>query len=528
MSLLMVEFNPMIPHTIGRYEIKKEIGRGGMATVYLAHDPKFKRDIALKVLPREFLHDPTFHARFEREAHAIATLEHPAIVPVYDIGEDQGQPFLVMRLLQGGTLTNRLKKGLLDTLEIAKILGRLAPALDEAHRKGIIHRDLKPDNILFDQRRDPFITDFGIAKITEHSETLTSGSVVIGTPAYLSPEQANGETLDGRSDIYSFGIILFEMLTGQLPYQSSTPIGLIMKHISEPIPNLLKAKPDLPPDCQAIVNKALAKDRNERFSTAKALAEAFAEAVNPDFVPFPDMNSIFDTPPDERPVPQTTRLGASPPPPPATPQQPVSPQPLVCPRCKVTNAPNSRICMHCSQRLQIDCVRCFTGNAFNAKRCIKCGAELQFQRARRRQSTQARQQAVAERAKSFQHKEARKIRDKLQQVVNDLVVRSRRAEALSMLEQLDERTLNILRDNLLTDNDPYSRYLTAKVMGQLCSRSELKVSIRRHALQALIDAINDSDPQVRQQVQEALQKIGRRTREVTDLFSGLLDWMTGD
>src|SRR3972149_759574 len=157
----------------GRYEIKAELGRGGMATVYHAFDPRFKRDVALKVLPREFLHDPTFRARFEHEAHIIATLEHSAIVPVHDFGEEEGQPYLVMRFLTGGSLLERMKRGPLSLTETAAIFARIASALDEAHRRGIVHRDLKPGNILFDGPGEAYLSDFGIAKLVEGTSTFT-------------------------------------------------------------------------------------------------------------------------------------------------------------------------------------------------------------------------------------------------------------------------------------------------------------------------------------------------------------------
>lgn len=270
----------MESHKIGRYEIKSELGRGGMATVFHAHDPRFRRDVALKVLPREFLHDPTFRIRFEREAQTIAALEHAAIVPVYDFGEEEGQLYLVMRFLSGGSLADRLKDGPLQLEKITRIVKRVGAGLDEAHKQGIIHRDLKPDNILFDQYDDPFITDFGIAKLTEEGSSLTATRAVIGTPAYMSPEQVNGEELDGRSDLYALGVIIFQMLTGQLPYEASTSVALLMKHITEPVPNILDVKPDLPPDCGAVLSQALAKERDERFSTAAELAAALTASIN--------------------------------------------------------------------------------------------------------------------------------------------------------------------------------------------------------------------------------------------------------
>jgi serine/threonine-protein kinase len=287
----------MMPHQIGRYEIKSELGRGGMASVYLAYDPAFKREVAVKVLPREFLHDPAFRTRFEREAQIIGTLEHPAIVPVYDFGEDNGQPYIVMRYMAGGSLSDRIKRGPLSLSETARILRRIGPALDEAHRRGIIHRDLKPGNILFDQYDEAYLSDFGIAKLAESGSTLT-GSGVIGTPAYMSPEQASGEPdIDARSDIYSLGAIVFEMLSGMLPYHADTPMGMVVKHITEPVPHIRELRGELPPACDAVIARAMAKDRSERYQTASELADALAALVEgkPAAVPAPAVRPLEAT-----------------------------------------------------------------------------------------------------------------------------------------------------------------------------------------------------------------------------------------
>ncbi len=257
----------------GRYEIRGEIGRGGMATVYHAYDPRFEREVALKVLPHEMLHDVQFRTRFEREAKTIAMLEHPAIVPVYDFGEEEGQPYFVMRYMTGGSLSDRIKKGPMRVQEAAQLIAHIAPGLDEAHAKHIIHRDLKPGNILFDQFYEPYISDFGIAKLSE-AQTNVTGNAIVGTPAYMSPEQAQGESIDGRSDIYALGVILFEMLTGQQPYHGDTPMSVVVKQITDPVPHILNVKPDLPPDMELIIEKAMAKDRNERFQDVKSLANA--------------------------------------------------------------------------------------------------------------------------------------------------------------------------------------------------------------------------------------------------------------
>lgn len=265
----------MTPEKIGRYEIRAELGRGGMATVYHGYDPRFEREVAVKVLPSELLHsDPQFKLRFEREAKIIAQLEHPSIVPVYDVGDENGQPYFVMRYMNGGSLAERIKKEMMSVEEAAKILGQIAPGLDEAHSKGIVHRDLKPSNILFDSKGTPYISDFGIAKLTQAQASSVTGSGIIGTPAYMAPEQAAGEAVDGRSDIYALGIILFEMLTGRQPYEADTPMAVAIKHITEPVPRILEANPNLPPEVDDIIQKAMAKRKEDRFATAMELVDA--------------------------------------------------------------------------------------------------------------------------------------------------------------------------------------------------------------------------------------------------------------
>jgi eukaryotic-like serine/threonine-protein kinase len=260
------------PEKIGRYIIKSELGRGGMATVYHAHDPLFEREVALKVLPREMLHDPQFRSRFEREIKMVASLEHPAIVPVYDVGNEDGQPYFVMRFMTGGSLSDLISKGQFTLQDTATIIGKIAQGLAFAHRKGIVHRDLKPDNVLFDENGEPFISDFGIAKLAEAGGNLT-GSGVIGTPAYMSPEQAQGSEIDARSDVYGLGVIIYQMLTGDQPYSADTPMGVVLKHITEPVPEILRLMPDLPEDVDNLIKTSMAKDKTKRYSNTIELAK---------------------------------------------------------------------------------------------------------------------------------------------------------------------------------------------------------------------------------------------------------------
>jgi serine/threonine-protein kinase len=285
-----------------RYELKEELGQGGMATVYRAYDPLFEREVALKILKKELLANSQIRERFERETKIIARLEHAAIVPVYDVGRDQDQLFFVMRYMAGGSLADRIQNQSMTFSEIAYIIERVAAALDYAHDKGVIHRDLKPGNILFDEYNNPYISDFGIAKLTQASIKLTD-SGIIGTPTYMSPEQAQGEEVDGRSDIYSLGVILFEMLSGKTPYEATTPLGMAFKHASDPVPHIREINPNLPDTVETLIEKVMAKDRDQRYSTGIEFANDFSATLTEDsklVVPIPTqvpIKSNVRTPP---------------------------------------------------------------------------------------------------------------------------------------------------------------------------------------------------------------------------------------
>jgi len=251
-----------------------------MATVRRARDPNSDREVAIKLLPREMLHNPEFRDRFKRELKIISALEHPAIVPVYDSGEEDGQPYFVMRYMMGGSLSERLKRGKLSLMETASIVEKLASGLDYAHQKGIVHRDLKPDNVLFDSNGNPYLSDFGVAKLLETAYSDT-GSGILGTPAYMSPEQAGGENdkIDYRSDIYGLGVLVYQMLTGKQPYHADTPMGVLVKHITEPMPNILDANRDLPPMLETIIKTATAKNREDRYQSVLEFTRALSVAA---------------------------------------------------------------------------------------------------------------------------------------------------------------------------------------------------------------------------------------------------------
>lgn len=272
--------------TLGQYEIGQQLGKGGMATVYLARQTSIGRTVALKIMPAYFMHDPSFLQRFEREVQVIAKLQHPRILPVYDYGELEGRPYLVMAYMSGGTIADRIKDGPLPLDEVIRIVEQIAEGLDHAHRKGVIHRDFKPSNVLLDENGNAHLADFGIAKVSESTVQLT-GSGIVGTPAYMAPEMANQGIVTPSIDIYALGITIYEMLTGQFPYSGDTPLRVMMAHATAPIPNVRDLNPDCPPAVANVVRKAMAKNPDERYATAGEMAVALRAAAEGRYEPAP-------------------------------------------------------------------------------------------------------------------------------------------------------------------------------------------------------------------------------------------------
>jgi len=256
----------LIGQFLGRYHILEQLGEGGMATVYKAYDTRLERDVAVKVILPQRKFSETFLKRFEREAKALARLSHPNIVKVLDCGEQDGLPFLVMEYLPGGTLKQKLGKPL-DWQGAACLLIPIAHALEYAHQQKIVHRDVKPANILLTQSGEPMLTDFGIAKILESEETvdLTGTGVGIGTPEYMAPEQGLGQPVDARTDIYALGTVLYEMVTGRKPYRADTPMAVLLKKATEPLPRPTQFVPGLPEALERVLLKALARDPQNRY-----------------------------------------------------------------------------------------------------------------------------------------------------------------------------------------------------------------------------------------------------------------------
>lgn len=263
----------------GPYQIVAPVGEGGMAAVYKAYQPSMERHVALKVLPRQMAQSEEFIARFKREARLLAQLQHPHILPVFDYGEAEGFTYIVMPFVQSGTLADLLKARRVNYSEMRRIITQIADALGYAHARGMIHRDVKPSNVLVDERGNCLLTDFGLARMAVATSMLTSSGAIMGTPAYMSPEQGTGGVVDGRSDIYSLGIILYEMVTGRVPYSAETPIAIVFKHIQDALPPARNFAPDLPESLELVLLKSLAKRPEDRYQTTDEFIHAVQEAI---------------------------------------------------------------------------------------------------------------------------------------------------------------------------------------------------------------------------------------------------------
>jgi serine/threonine protein kinase len=272
-----MSFNP--GEQVGPYRIMEQLGQGGMATVYKAYHPSLDRYVAIKVLHEAFLEDPNFHARFQREARVVARLEHPNIVPIHDYAEHEKRPYLVMKFIEGETLKARLQSGPLSPDEIERIVETVGAALDYAHKQGILHRDIKPSNVILSKDGRIYLADFGLARIAQSGESTLTSDMVLGTPQYISPEQAMAKKdLDEGTDIYSFGVMIYEMVVGRVPFSADTPFSVIHDHIYTPLPLPSSVNPTVSPDVERVLLKALAKDRPDRYPDIAGMVRAFKEA----------------------------------------------------------------------------------------------------------------------------------------------------------------------------------------------------------------------------------------------------------
>jgi len=341
----------LIGATFGHYRITQSLGQGGMAAVYKAYQENLDREVAIKILPEHYTHNPQFVARFKLEARALARLSHPNIVTVHDAGEFQRRLYIVMAYIAGGTLRDRMDRPL-PVPQIISVTRAVASALSYAHERNIIHRDVKPVNVLMELDGRPVLSDFGIAKIIaeETGEQLTSTGTGVGTPEYMSPEQCRGLLVDARSDIYALGVMVYEMFAGRTPFQAAAFTAVIHAQIYEPPPPPSRFNPQITPAIDAVILRALAKNPDHRFQRAIDLADALERACMP-----------------SRPVPGSARVMVL----------------LICPLCHAGNPAINKFCARCGTLLNgtsaVTMIQCVCGvlNPGGQIFCRGCGRRLQ-------------------------------------------------------------------------------------------------------------------------------------------------------
>lgn len=263
---------------LGQYELVEKIGEGGLATVYKAYQPNLDRWVAIKML---HVTTQSILDRFEREAKAVALLRHPNILVVHEFNKVGEQPYIAMEYVENGTLDDRLQDEPMDHIRLINLIISVAEALHYAHEQGLIHRDVKPSNILMPTENWPLLADFGMVKVKNPEKAITTSDDLMGTPAYISPEQANqSKSVDRRADIYSLGVVMFQMITGRLPFDDSKPLGQVMAHLYQQPPSPSQFNPKCPPALEMIILKAMAKAPDERYSDMQGLADDLKEIFN--------------------------------------------------------------------------------------------------------------------------------------------------------------------------------------------------------------------------------------------------------
>ncbi len=357
--------DPLIGTTLGNYSILAPLGQGGMAHVYRACQENLDREVAVKVLPPWYASDNNFVKRFNQEARLVARLSHPNIVTIHDFNESNGHLYIVMQLVDGGTLKHKLDAargmvgtngpGALDVGEVYRIFQQLASALTYAHEHGIVHRDIKPVNVLMERSGRPILSDFGIAKVLAGSSGLTRPGAGVGTPEYMSPEQCRGEEeVDGRADIYALGVMLYESLTGRTPFVGDNYHALAHGHLYTPPPDPRLYNPQLSAQVCHVILTSLQKQPNLRYQQANDLALALEQAVHPSAI-----GDIASQP--------TQRPGG-------IERAPTSPI-YSCPNCQRPNKPDTYFCVRCGSLLN-QCPKCGSQNRARDRFCTRCGQTL--------------------------------------------------------------------------------------------------------------------------------------------------------
>lgn len=514
---------------IGEYLVVARLGQGGMAQVYKAYQPRLGRYVAIKILHAHLAEDPDFVNRFEREARACSTLQHSSVVRVFDFSHEEATYYMTLQLVQGVSLKSEMEHRAwigrpFTYQQVARVCAVYADALQYAHQQGMVHRDIKPANLMLTSDGQAMVLDFGIARIVGETQYTMTGAL-IGSPAYMSPEQGRSAKVDGRSDIYSLGVVVYEMATGRLPFDEDTPMATLIQHITGSVPLPTSFRPDIPPAMEAVILKALQKKREDRFQSAADMASSLRQALGlpaddsllrEPLLPLASATAVEELSPTD-PVFQGTG--------PITQavKKPTASLFVVCKSCGTHNDKSTKFCFHCGTLLQIVCPRCYGVNTPEAVHCENCGTNL-------RQSIQAKNQWRSEeerwreeRKRALAEAEAQSFRQQLQNLQDPkqhknavFSLKQRGPKAVDPLLQLlhDEnantrlgaiKALVAIGDNravpplvsCLTDPQPAVRYLTLEALGGFKAHT---------AVEAMGDLLQDDNKQVREKAQQILKQ----------------------
>ncbi len=500
----------LVGQTIGEYRVVAHLGQGGMAQVYKAYDPGEDRFVALKVLHPHLAQDPDLVGRFQREAQACATLQHPCIVRVFDYSHHGDSYYMTMQLIEGPTLRKELQERIQSKRpfryeDVVRLGAAYCDGLAYAHNQGMIHRDIKPANLTLTHAGQAVILDFGIARILGETQYTMTGAL-IGSPAYMSPEQGQSADVDGRSDIYSLGVVLYEMVTGRPPFSEDTPIATLIKHITVPVPMPRTFRPDLPPALEAILLKTLKKKPAERFQSGAELAAALRYIFR-----LPANGSLLKNPiapiakivvANELSLDDPTFLQAE--------NQATRPlnrsRAVECRHCGTVNKNPTKFCIQCGKQLRIVCPSCFWLNDPDVAFCEHCDFNLREAIQRKSQWQNEEEHWKEERHRAFQKAETETIR---QQLLN-LHDPTKHEMAVFSLKNYSDQVVEPLV-KLLRHKEPNVRVGAAKALGAIGDK---------RVVPPLVSCLSDPQPAVRYWVIDALWQL--RAESAVDAIGDLL------